>query len=170
MHVYLCSAKQYLYFIWPVSLGTLFRLCYGTEIAVYILRIREVSRRSVAIGTSLQHRVSLFEKGAKYRSYKQAWCAREFRQKFPYTPVPNTATLKFSSKLKRFDQQLQFQTVRESAEYKLRKTLHENGAKFKVSGGEGRCSNCNIKRARLCQYHGLLQNCYISSTQDNYEI
>jgi len=121
MHVSLCSAKQYLYFIWLVSLGTLCRMCYGMEIATYILcrPIREVSR-SVAIGTSLQYRVSLFEKGAEYRSYKQAVCAREFRQKFPYAPVPNVATQKRSNKLKRFDQQLQFQTVRESADYKLR--------------------------------------------------
>jgi len=133
MHVSLCSAKQYLYFIWLVSLGTLCRMCYGMEIATYILcrPIREVSR-SVAIGTSLQYRVSLFEKGAEYRSYKQAVCAREFRQKFPYAPVPNVATQKRSNKLKRFDQQLQFQTVRESADYKLRKNLQETGARFEV--------------------------------------
>jgi hypothetical protein len=103
MHVYLCSAKQYIYFIWPVSLGNLCRLRYGMEITTYILRrsIREVSRRSVAIGTSLQHRVSLFEKDAEYRPYKRAVCEREFRQKFPYAPVPNAATLKFSNKIKR---------------------------------------------------------------------
>ena len=77
MHVYLCPAKQYLYFIWPVSLDTLCRLRYGMEITTYILYrpIREASRRSVAVGTSLQHRVSLVEKGADYRSYKQAVCA-----------------------------------------------------------------------------------------------
>jgi hypothetical protein len=39
-------------------------------------------------------------------------------------------TVKF--KLKRFDQQLKFQTVGESADYKLRKNLHETGARFEV--------------------------------------
>jgi len=48
------------------------------EIATYILRrrIREVSRLSVEIGTSLQHRVSLYDRGAENRSHKQAVCAR----------------------------------------------------------------------------------------------
>ena len=84
MHVYLRAAKQYLYFLSPVSLGTLCRLCYGMEIATYILftPIHDVSWRSIAIVTSLQLRVSLYEKGSEYRSCKQATCACEFRQIF----------------------------------------------------------------------------------------
>jgi hypothetical protein len=76
--------------------------------------------KPVATGTLLQHRVSLSKKGAEYRSCKQAVCAREFRQKIPYAPVPDEATVIFSDKLKRFDQQLQFQTVREHAVDTLR--------------------------------------------------